>query len=274
MLLRSSSYFERSPALLAATEARRDALEASVADLLGTAWRGIESLLHDSLSTLAERVEHAAREELSERGARLEAGIEATRRTAELRERQVRVEKAFAVRDALERRGASLGLEGLDLERRRLKAALEASERRRREAEERVQTLETMIARSKADKARESAMRQQCVLATAQRRPLHAAPAALSAASGSGAATSNGRSLPPPHGMPSRSAGQQPLNAAPSPQQRATSQARRPPQKSAPTEASGSESRLPERELELDERLAERLAQERLMQRMAEMERT
>jgi len=67
MLLRSSSYFERSPALLAATEARRDALEASVADLLGTAWRGIESLLHDSLSTLAERVEHAAREELSER---------------------------------------------------------------------------------------------------------------------------------------------------------------------------------------------------------------
>lgn len=111
MLLRSSSYFERSPALLAATEARRDALEASVADLLGTAWRGIESLLHDSLSTLAERVEHAAREELSERvmttnktlsfthtlstrplsplqGARLEAGIEATRRTAELRERQ------------------------------------------------------------------------------------------------------------------------------------------------------------------------------------------
>ena len=110
MLLRSSSYFERSPALLAATEARRDALEASVADLLGTAWRGIESLLHDSLSTLAERVEHAAREELSERvmttnktlsfthtlstrplspqGARLEAGIESTRRTAELRERQ------------------------------------------------------------------------------------------------------------------------------------------------------------------------------------------
>mmetsp|Transcript_11930 Transcript_11930/g.39568 ORF Transcript_11930/g.39568 Transcript_11930/m.39568 type:complete len:111 (+) Transcript_11930:1-333(+) len=80
MLLRSSSYFERSPALLAATEARRDALEASVADLLGTAWRGIESLLHDSLSTLAERVEHAAREELSERGARLEAGIESTRR--------------------------------------------------------------------------------------------------------------------------------------------------------------------------------------------------
>jgi len=141
-----------------------------------------------------------------------------------------------------------------------------------------VQTLETMIARSKADKARESAMRQQCVLATAQRRPLHAAPAALSAASGSGAATSNGRSLPPPHGMPSRSAGQQPLNAAPSPQQRATSQARRPPQESAPTEASGSGSgsgsRLPERELELDERLAERLAQERLMQRMAEMERT
>lgn len=46
------------------------------------------------------------------------------------------MEKAFAVRDALERRGASLGLEGLDLERRRLKAALEASERRRREAEE------------------------------------------------------------------------------------------------------------------------------------------
>ena len=110
MLLRSSSYFERSPALLAATEARRDALEASVADLLGTAWRGIESLLHDSLSTLAEQVEHAAREELSERvmttnktlsfthtlstrplspqGARLEAGIESTRRTAELRERQ------------------------------------------------------------------------------------------------------------------------------------------------------------------------------------------
>ena len=106
-----------------------------------------------------------------------------------------------------------------------------------------MQTLETMIARSKADKARESAMRQQCVLAetresamTAQRRPLHAASAALPAASGSGAATSNGRSLPPPHGMPSRSAGQQPLNAAPSPQQRATSQARRPPQESAPTE--------------------------------------
>ena len=98
-----------------------------------------------------------------------------------------------------------------------------------------MQTLETMIARSKADKARESAMRQQCVLA-AQRRPLHAAPAALSAASGSGAATSDGRSLPPPHGMPSRSAGQQPLNAAPSPQQRATSQARRPPQEPAPTE--------------------------------------
>lgn len=93
-----------------------------------------------------------------------------------------------------------------------------------------MQTLETMIARSKADKARESAMRQQCVLATAQRRPLHAAPAALSAASGSGAATSNGRSLPP-HGT-----AQQPLNAAPSPQQRATSQARRPPQESAPTE--------------------------------------
>ena len=37
---------------------------------------------------------------------------------------------------------------------------------------------------------------------------------------------------------------------------------------------SGSEPRLPERGLELDERLAERLAQERLVQRMAEMERT